>query len=98
MGIKAYDVYGEWAELENGYRFYPIPREECDTKCRKEAINTVFIGSDPNQDWGMAFYKSGAEVEEEQSVTTSLDSSSGTLSVISIIVIGMSVFAFLLIV
>jgi hypothetical protein len=59
---------------------------------------TVFIGSDPNQDWGMAFYKSGAEVEEEQSVTTSLDSSSGTPGVISVIVTGMTVLVFLLIV
>lgn len=55
MGIRKYDIMGDWAELANGDRFYPILREECSEICEKSPINTAYIGSTPDKDWGMAF-------------------------------------------
>ncbi len=55
MGISKYDSMGDWAELANGDRFYPILRDECSEICKKSPINTAYIGSIPDKDWGMAF-------------------------------------------
>eukprot|EP00985_Skeletonema_marinoi_P022816 scaffold14762_cov210-Skeletonema_marinoi.AAC.11 len=59
-GIKEYDIMGEWAELSDGSRFFPIPRDDCST-CEKAPVKTAYIGSTA---WGMAYGGGGAPAEE----------------------------------
>mmetsp|Transcript_15191 Transcript_15191/g.22943 ORF Transcript_15191/g.22943 Transcript_15191/m.22943 type:complete len:207 (+) Transcript_15191:2170-2790(+) len=60
-GIKAYDIMGEWAELSDGSRFFPIPRDDCSKTCEKAPVKTAYIGSTA---WGMAYGGGGAPAEE----------------------------------
>eukprot|EP00584_Thalassiosira_punctigera_P014219 CAMPEP_0172567884 /NCGR_PEP_ID=MMETSP1067-20121228/117601_1 /TAXON_ID=265564 ORGANISM="Thalassiosira punctigera, Strain Tpunct2005C2" /NCGR_SAMPLE_ID=MMETSP1067 /ASSEMBLY_ACC=CAM_ASM_000444 /LENGTH=78 /DNA_ID=CAMNT_0013359331 /DNA_START=10 /DNA_END=246 /DNA_ORIENTATION=+ len=53
-GVNAYDILGEYVELNDGTFFYPIPRGECDTTCAKKPATTAYIG---NQNWGMAYHE-----------------------------------------
>jgi hypothetical protein len=107
LGVKQYDIMGEFVELENGDRFYPIPVDDCATTCQMAPGNTAYIGPNPKENWGMAFSKANVENKEEQTTTTTLGSltkeeqtgttttlgtSDGRIKMISTIATGVSVF------
>jgi hypothetical protein len=58
MGVKEYDIMGEWVELVDGKRFYPIPKEECAILCSKTPSNSAYIGTER---WGMSFVREANE-------------------------------------
>jgi hypothetical protein len=51
--IVSFERNGEWAEFQDGTRFYPINKTLCDILCAKNGNTTAFIGKD-DSNWGMA--------------------------------------------
>ena len=56
--IEKFDSSGEWAQFEDGSRFYPILITDCDTLCAKNEFTTAFIGKNASN-WGMAVLDGG---------------------------------------
>lgn len=56
-GISGYAPDGNWAQLDNGTKFYPIPTGECNTTCALDSASTPYIknggGSGQESNWGM---------------------------------------------